>query len=147
MQLGSHPVAVVQYTCTHKQYRELHKTNNTQNNTKIHKTTQKIKKKKKKLGRVRSVPRLCGFYPGICLKKKKKARAVCRPKHVEQLRNTGIINSTTRLHLVDSFYEFYITMHGSMNIKSILVIRRHRHWTLPEPEQSNISQRVPSGIV
>ena len=30
---------------------------------------------------------------------------MCRPKHVEQLRNTGIINSTTRLHLVGSFYE------------------------------------------
>jgi len=26
--LGSHPVAVVQYTYTHKQYRERHKTNN-----------------------------------------------------------------------------------------------------------------------
>jgi len=31
-----------------------------------------------------------------------------------QLRNIGIINSTTRLHLVGSFYEIYITMHGSM---------------------------------
>ena len=41
------------------------------------------------------------------------------PKHVKQLRNTGIINSTTRLHLVGSFYEIYITMHGSMNIKQI----------------------------
>ena len=30
--------------------------------------------------------------------------AVCRPKHVEQLRNIGVINSTTRLHLVCSFY-------------------------------------------
>jgi hypothetical protein len=40
-------------------------------------------------------------------------------KHVEQLRNIGIINSTTRLHLVGSFYEFYMTMHGSMNIKLI----------------------------
>ena len=29
MQLGSHPVAVVQYTYTHKQYTERHKTNNT----------------------------------------------------------------------------------------------------------------------
>jgi len=27
--LGSHPVAVVQYTYTHKQYRERYKTNNT----------------------------------------------------------------------------------------------------------------------
>jgi hypothetical protein len=32
--------------------------------------------------------------------------AVCRPKQVEQLRNTGIINSSTRLRLVGSFYEF-----------------------------------------
>jgi hypothetical protein len=31
--------------------------------------------------------------------------AVCRPKHVEQLRNIGIINSATRLHLVGSFCE------------------------------------------
>jgi hypothetical protein len=38
--MGSHPVAVVQYTYTHKQYRKLHKTNNTKN-TKIHRTTQK----------------------------------------------------------------------------------------------------------
>jgi len=29
MQLGSQPVAVVQYTFTHKQYTERHKTNNT----------------------------------------------------------------------------------------------------------------------
>jgi len=40
--------------------------------------------------------------------------AVCRPKHVEQLRNNVIINSTTRLHLVGSFCEIYITIHGSM---------------------------------
>jgi hypothetical protein len=46
--------------------------------------------------------------------------AVCCPKYVEHLRNIGIINSTIRLHLVGSFYEFYITMHGSMNIKCIL---------------------------
>jgi hypothetical protein len=32
--LGSHPVAVVKYTYTHKQYREQHKTNNTYNNKK-----------------------------------------------------------------------------------------------------------------
>ena len=29
MQLGSYPVAVVQYTFTHTQYTERHKTNNT----------------------------------------------------------------------------------------------------------------------
>jgi len=43
--------------------------------------------------------------------------AVCHPKYVGRLRNNGIINSVTRLHLVGSFYEIYITMHGSMNIK------------------------------
>jgi hypothetical protein len=32
---------------------------------------------------------------------------VCRPKHVEQIKNIGIINSTTRLHLFGSFYEFF----------------------------------------
>jgi len=36
---------------------------------------------------------------------------VCAPKHVEQLRNIGIINSTTRLHFIGSFYEIYIMMH------------------------------------
>ena len=30
---------------------------------------------------------------------------MCRPKHVEPLRNIGVINSTTRLQLVSSFYE------------------------------------------
>jgi len=29
LQLGCHPVAAVQYTFTHKQYTERHKTNNT----------------------------------------------------------------------------------------------------------------------
>jgi hypothetical protein len=33
---------------------------------KIHRTTQK-------LGRVLAVPRLCGFYPGICLTTEEKA--------------------------------------------------------------------------
>ena len=35
----------------------------------------------------------------------------------EQLRNIGIINSTTRSHLVGYFYKIYIMMHGSMNNK------------------------------
>ena len=42
---------------------------------------------------------------------------MCRSKHVEQLRNSGIINSTTRSHLVDYFYTICVTMHWSMNIK------------------------------
>ena len=41
---------------------------------------------------------------------------MCRPKHVEQLRNIGIINSATRLHLVASFYEI-IKNHVSFYIE------------------------------
>jgi len=33
------------------------------------------------------------------------------------LRKIRIINSATRLHLLGSFYEFYITMRWSVNIK------------------------------
>ena len=59
--MGCHPVAVVQYTFTHKQYTERHKTNNTQNNT-------------INLGRVWAVPRFGELYPGICLTTEEKAR-------------------------------------------------------------------------
>ena len=54
---------------------------------------------------------------------------MCRSKHVEQLRNIGIINSTTRSHLVGSFYEIYITMHGSLNIMS---------WHIPCVNQNKV---------
>ena len=53
-------MAVVQYTYTHKEYTEDTKQT-------IHRTTQK-------LGRMRAVPRLCRFYPGICLTTEEKAR-------------------------------------------------------------------------
>jgi hypothetical protein len=45
-------------------------TNSTENDTKqtIHRTTQK-------LGRVRALPRLCGFYPIICLATEEKSTA------------------------------------------------------------------------
>jgi hypothetical protein len=33
--------------------------------------------------------------------------AACRSKHVEKLRNIGIINSTTRSHLVCYFYTIW----------------------------------------
>ena len=52
--------------------------------------------------------------------------AMCRPKHVEQLKNFEIINSATRLHLVGSFYEIYITMHGSMNINVYQLLVSHK---------------------
>jgi hypothetical protein len=40
----------------------------------IHRATQKIHRGTKKLGRVRAVPRLCGYRPGICLTTEEKAR-------------------------------------------------------------------------
>jgi hypothetical protein len=58
-------------------------TNNIENVTKqtIHRTTQKcieqhkkIHRATKKLGIVRAVPRLCGYYTGICLTTEEKAR-------------------------------------------------------------------------
>jgi hypothetical protein len=55
--------------------------------------------------------------------------AMCRPKHVEQLRNTGIINSTTQLHLVGSFYEIFNTMHWSINIKFKLHVNKYTKCT------------------
>ena len=65
-----------QYCSTH-----IH-TNNTENETKqtIHRTTQTIHRTAQKIhrtqksGRVRAVPRLCEFYPGICLTTEAKAR-------------------------------------------------------------------------
>jgi hypothetical protein len=59
MQLGWHPVAVVQYTFTHKQYTE-YREGNIHNN--------------KKNWEVRAVPGLCELYPGICLTTEEKAR-------------------------------------------------------------------------
>jgi len=49
-------------------------TNNTENVTKqtMQRITQKIHRTTQ-LGRVRAVPRLCGFYPGICLTTEEKA--------------------------------------------------------------------------
>ena len=64
---------------------------------------------------------------------------MCRPKYVEQLRNIGIINSTTRLHLVGSFYEIYVTMHGSMNIKFHTSVRSPKGPRL-QTEQITVKQ-------
>jgi len=60
LQLGGHPVAVVQYTHTHTH------THNTQNKQYI--------EQHQNFGRVRAVPRLRGFYPGIFLTTEEKAR-------------------------------------------------------------------------
>ena len=67
-----------------KKYRKRHKTNNTKN-TKIHRTTQKIHRATQ-LGRVRAVPRICGFYPGICLTTEEKVR---------EKKNSGTSNKKT----------------------------------------------------
>jgi len=49
-------MAIVQYTCTHKQY------------------TEQYIEQHKNYGRVQAVPRHCGLYPGICLTTGEKAR-------------------------------------------------------------------------
>ena len=51
-------------------------TNNTGNVTKqtVRRTTPKIHNATRQLGRVRAVPPLCGFYPGICLTTEEEAR-------------------------------------------------------------------------
>jgi hypothetical protein len=58
---------------------------------------------------------------------------MCRPKYVEQLRNIGIISSTSRLHLVGSLYEivvkYYIHIRNIVarkicNIRSVYI---HTH--------------------
>ena len=62
LQLGWHPVAVVHYTFTHKQYIEQHNQHkNTLNYTKI-------------FGRVQAMLRLCELYPGICLTTEEKSQ-------------------------------------------------------------------------
>jgi len=71
LQLGSHPVAVVQYTYTHKQYRERHKTNNTQNNTKIHRP-QKIIEQHKTWEECGPCPVFAGFTLAFALQLRKK---------------------------------------------------------------------------
>ena len=57
--MGSHPVAVVLYTFTHKQYTERLETNNS-------------------FGTMRAVPRLCELYPGICPTTEEKAGKTLR---------------------------------------------------------------------
>jgi hypothetical protein len=56
----------IQRTTQNKQYIEQQQ--------KIHRTTQKIHRTTPKFRKVRAVPRLCGFYPGICLTTEEKAR-------------------------------------------------------------------------
>jgi hypothetical protein len=62
----------IQETSQNKQYKE----------HKIHRTTQKIHRATQQLGRVLALPRLCGFYPGICLTAEEK-KYVTRFSHTD----------------------------------------------------------------
>jgi hypothetical protein len=53
----------------HRTTQKIHRTTQ-----KIHRTTQKMHRATNKLGRVRAVPRLCGYNPGICFTTEEKAR-------------------------------------------------------------------------
>jgi len=43
----------------------------------------------------------------------------------EQSRNNGIINCPTQLHPVGHFYKICIMMHGSMNVKLLVISIGH----------------------
>jgi hypothetical protein len=61
LQLGWHPVTVVQYIFTHKQYKEYRERN-------IHNN-----KKKQKIGKCGPCPVFASYTPGICLTTEEKA--------------------------------------------------------------------------
>ena len=75
-------------------------TNNIQNNTNNNQTTQIITTKKHKYnGRVRAVPRLCEFYPGICLTTEEKARKNLSQGRKNLSHSTVYILSKTHTHI------------------------------------------------
>jgi len=80
LQLGCHPVAVVQFTFTHKQYIEQH------NN----------------FGRVGAVPPLCELYPGICHTTEEKIR-----KNLSQTIKTTINAYLTHKNIVLCWYYMF----------------------------------------
>jgi len=78
------PPALVQYTFTHKQYTERHEQYVDQHNN---------------FGRVQAVPRLCGFYPGICLTSEEKARKnLSQGSRIVPASMTKIHKHTIRIH-------------------------------------------------
>ena len=67
---------------------------------------------------------------------------MCRSKHVEQLRNIGIINSTTRSHLVGYFYTIY---NISILVEMILRYTNNGNpnpWNIVLPEKLTVPQLV-----
>jgi hypothetical protein len=50
-----------------------------------------------------------------------------------------IINSTTRSHFVDYFYEIYIMMHGSINIKLTSLQRTQQADCFTQPDKPRLS--------
>jgi len=99
LELCCHPVAVFS---TH-----LH-IDNTQNNT-----------NNNKLGRVRAVPRLCEFYPGICLTTEEKARKNLSlgKKNLSQVRKTSV-----RVQ-----YTYYQNTHTLQNLHTHTHTHTHTH--------------------
>jgi hypothetical protein len=72
---------------------------------------------------------------------------VCRPKHVEQLRNIEIINSTTRLHLVGYFYEIcwrsitvFVEFRVYLSVCTLLDGRKDRNIN-KEPQRNEEGQK------
>ena len=88
-------MAVVQYTYTHKQYRERHKTNNTYNNIKIDKTTQKYIEQHKNLEECGPCPVFAGFTFAFALqlRVKGKGKVATAPCH-----EVSIVEVEVQLH-------------------------------------------------
>jgi len=77
-------------------------TNNTQNNT-----------NNNECGRVRAVPRLCDFYPGVCLTTEEKARETS-----VRVRKTSVRLRKTSVIVQYRYYQKTPTHDGTSNVRS-----------------------------
>jgi hypothetical protein len=66
----------------------------------IHSTTQTIHSTTQKNGRVRAVPRLCGFYPDVCLTTAEKAR-----KNLSQVKKNLSHSTKTSVTVQYTYYQ------------------------------------------
>jgi hypothetical protein len=100
---------------------------NTENDTKqtIHRTTQK-------LGRVRTVPRLCGFYPVICL--------TTEEKHGKSSFSVAIHKHTMRQRIVVNLCRRFGTSYPS-HFQVLFGLLTNKDWTDTLPR--NTGKKLP----
>jgi hypothetical protein len=68
---------------------------------------------------------------------------VCRLKHVEELRNIGIINSTTQLHLVGSFCGFESIGFSKYTVKRVASYIARKHLKLWQHKVRAVQKLFP----